>query len=355
MKILMVARRFPPDVQSGTETVFANLYRRACQNHEVRLVAGYSRERSFIPEEALGVDLRGWGRGGRHLRLWQVTRWAIRRFKPDVVLSNSIEAPAVAHSAFIVHDLNFGRARPRLSTRMRELLYRWRRFQLPWVIAPSEATRQGLLDLGYDPTRVEVIHNGVDLAAFQPRERTGGETVRLCYPGRILPGKGQHLAVDAIARLRPEEKGLVHLDIAGAVTDRVYFNQLRVAAHGQPISFHPDVDDIVPFYQRADLVLFPTLMREGFGYTAVEAMACGRPVVFSDQPGIREATGGIGVPVQPRDPLALQAAIRQYLADPKPFDELGRKGRAFVESHYDWERVWDHYEERLMKLALNRH
>ena len=55
----MAARRFPPDVYSGTETVFGALYDCARARHEVRLVAGWSGARERIPAEAVGVRLRG--------------------------------------------------------------------------------------------------------------------------------------------------------------------------------------------------------------------------------------------------------------------------------------------------------
>ena len=61
---------------------------------------------------------------------------------------------------------------------------------------------------------------------------------------------------------------------------------VRCAGGGRRGSFFlsvTDVEDIVPWYQGADVVLFPTLMEEGFGFTAVEGMACGKPVIYYDQ------------------------------------------------------------------------
>ena len=57
MRILMVARRYPPDVRSGTETVFENLYAQARLHHEVRLVVGYKTSFAGFPPEAVAVDL----------------------------------------------------------------------------------------------------------------------------------------------------------------------------------------------------------------------------------------------------------------------------------------------------------
>src|SRR5687768_18147126 len=84
--------------------------------------------------------------------------------------------------------------------------------------------------------------------------------VRFVYPARILPGKGQHAAIDALGRMRPDQRYRAHLTLVGAVADRIYADQLRIQAYNQPVTFAYDVPDIVPYYQDAEVVLFPTLM-----------------------------------------------------------------------------------------------
>jgi glycosyltransferase involved in cell wall biosynthesis len=358
MRVLMVARRYPPDVRSGTETVFENLYLQGRERHEVRLVVGYIRDRALVPAEALGVDLRSQGKGMSHFAMWRAARSEIRRFRPDVILANSIEAPrGGVPTVCIVHDLNFGEASRSRGSILKEAFYRARSLGLARVVTPSRATREALLRIGVPDARVRVVHNGVDVERFRPASGPphDGEPgrVELAYPGRILPGKGQHIAIDAVARLQPAEKARVHLRITGAIADPVYYDQLRIQAFKQPVSFHPDVDDIVPFYQRADLVLFPTLMREGFGFTAIEAMACGRPAAWSEQPAIREATGGLGWAVPPDDAAALRDVIRALLADPERFRAVGEEGRRFVTERYAWPRVWEQYE-KVLEEAVGR-
>jgi glycosyltransferase involved in cell wall biosynthesis len=351
VKILMAARRFPPDTWSGSETVFENLYEQARRRHEVRLVVGYSRERGLVPAEAVATSLKGLPGPLAWARMALSIQQEVRRFKPDVVLSNSIEVPpSGAPSVCIVHDLNFGGSELS-SRRMRERFYAAQARRLSAVVVVSAATARAMVAIGAPEERLRVIHNGVNLHRFHPVPQPASEVLRLIYPSRILPGKAQHLAIDAVARLRGEYKRRVRLTIAGAVVDRVYLDQLRVQAWQQPVDFALDVPDMATVIQQHDAALYPTLMEEGFGYSAVEAMATGLPVIWSEQPAIREATGGVGMPIIPGDVEGLRKAIAELVDDPARRRALGEAGRAHVEAHCSWERVWASYEAVLRSVA----
>lgn len=342
MRILMAARRWPPDVRSGTETVFENLWREArAAGHDVRLVVGFKTSPAGFPADAVAVDLRGRG-PMPYFAMERAVVAEARRFRPDVVLSNSIEirVPGV-RNVVIVHDLNFGAAGERTAShRARELLYRAQGRTGAHIVTVSEATARRLGAIGLSST---VIHNGVDIHRFTPHDRVSDGLVKFVYPSRILPGKGQHVALDAFGRLRPDQRKGWELTLVGASADRIYADQLKVQAYNLPVHIDLDVPDIAPWYQDADVVLFPTRMEEGFGFTAVEGMACGKPVVWSEQPAIREATGGIGIAVPMDDADALKRAMLELGNDRALRQRLGREGRAFVE-RYAWGAVWKKYE-----------
>ena len=351
MKLLMVARRVPPDVRSGTETVFQSLYERAQGRHEVRLVVGFRRDRALVPAEAVAVDLRGLDSAAAWGRMWWAARREARRFKPDACLANSIEAPAIgAPTVCIVHDLNFGVASRSVGVRAREVFYALKSRALAQVVAVSDATRDHLISVGVPAKKITVISNGVDLERFKPFTRPDDGLVRFVYAGRMLPSKGQHLALDALARLPASLKARARLTLVGAADDPIFVDQLKLQAWGQPVELLTDVADIAPYVQQADVALFPTLMREGFGYTAIEAMACGKPVIWSDQPAIREATAGIGLPVPQGDVEAMRAAMRRLMEDPALAASIGAEGRRLVEARYDWAAVWARYEALLLSL-----
>lgn len=363
MRILMTARRWAPDVRSGTETVFENLWMEAKRaGHDVRLVVGYRNSPAGFPPEAVAVDLRGGGVSA-YATMERAAVAEARRFRPDVVLSNSIEVRVPGlRNVIIVHDLNFGQsfgqsfggsfglnfgaARSNsLAHRARELVYRAQGLSGATIVAVSEATAQRLAAIGLKSV---VIGNGVDVQRFHARDAVSDGTIRFVYPSRMLPGKGQHLALDAFGRLRPDQRKGWELVLVGASADPDYVGQLRVQAlagtlNASSVSIVTDVPDMVPWYQRADVVLFPTRMEEGFGFTAVEGMACGKPVIWSEQPAIREATGGIGVPVAVDDVEGLKQAMWRLGTHPEERARLGSAGRAYVE-RYAWPAVWRRYE-----------
>lgn len=352
----MTSRRFPPDVHSGTETVFRSLYREARERHEVRLVVGWQSSRDRIPPEAVGVRLRGMSNPKQWFRMAKAIRAEVQRWKPDVVLSNNLELPPTGVPAVcVVHDLNFGE-NPTERTRttgvsewIRRAGYGAGSRMFESIVTATHASADAIGALGVDRSRITVIRNGVDAPAPAGpiRDREPGH-VTFVYPSRIMPSKGQHLAIDAIARLPGVYKRRAKLIIAGASVDGVYLDQLRVQAYNQPVHFQPDVLDMISLIQSSDAVLFPTMMPEGFGQVAVEAMACGKPVIWSNQPAIREATGGIGIPVVEGDVDSLRAAMRQLMDNPDQVHALGRAGLAFIASQPDWGGVWAQYERVLV-------
>lgn len=350
MKLLLVARRFPPDVQSGTETVFARLHAEAlAAGHEVRLLVGYRRSPEGFPAGTEAVALRGGARDWATMAL--AADRAARAFSPDVVLSNSIEVrvrgvPTVT----IVHDLNFGAAGEGLGAGARRLFYRAQASGLARVVAVSEVTRRALLGLGVPAERVVTVPNGVDLQRFRPAPRPEDGEVHFVQVSRILPGKGQHCSLDAFGRMRPDQRRAMRLALVGTVADSTYAEQLRVQAWNLPATLHTDVPDVVPYYQAADIALFPTRMPEGFGYAAVEAMACGLPVIGFDDPAVVEATGGHAIVVPRDDVVALRGEMLRLAADRELRRSLGERGRAFVQ-RYRWADTWRAYEGVLRAAA----
>jgi len=194
--------------------------------------------------------------------------------------------------------------------------------------------------------RPTVVPNGVDVSQFAPA--TAGEiaTARRLYglPDRYIltvgahrPHKNHELLVRALAAL-PADVSLV---IVGGPDPRFYVPLPELIAElGLAARVHlvQDVADrwLPAVYSAASVFAMPSLA-EGFGIPAVEAMACGVPVIASDIPPLAEVTGGAAVLVAPRDLPGWISVLRTVLADQALADHLSRGGTAAARS-VSWRR-----------------
>lgn len=350
MKLLMCSPRLPPDEWSGAGRAFLDLVRHARPHMEVRLVSGWHNERSMVPAEAVAVALGGVSPTAARWRFGRAVHAEVRRFRPDIVVSRTLSLPPLpCPFVDVVQQIVRVVPRPRDNIRRRAFAAAARRAAA--VVVPDAATARHLSTAGLPEGKLRVIPVGVDTGEFKPAavERTDPR-LHIVVTGRILPEKGQHLALDAVARLPAREKRQVRLTIAGSVGDPVYLDQLRVQAWSQPVDFVLDPVRIAPILQSADVAVVPSIVEAGFSTSVVEAMACGLPVVWFDQPAVREATGGRGVVVPADDVTALRKALRELIADPARRERLGADGRRYVMGAMSWERTWSQWSRLLHGL-----
>jgi glycosyltransferase involved in cell wall biosynthesis len=352
VKILMVASSLPPDRWSGAGRALRDLWGQARRHHEVRLVTGWWRDRAALPPDLTAVAMTG-PAGPRSQAALAAAVWSeARRFRPELVLSGSVVLPPLSAPVVLAtHDLRLPRGGAAAALRARAFGALARRARA--VVTTSVGSAADLTALGLPSSLVRVVPGAVDLDHFHPVGRAAdpARPLSVLCAGRVMPAKGQHLAIDAVARLDRERKGRVRLTIAGAVVDPVYLDQLRVQAWGQPVDFVLDPPLLAPHLQAADIVLLPSIAESGFCTTAVEAMACGAPVIWSDRPATREAVGGVGQAFPPGDVDALRAALRRWIDAPDERAAAARLGHAHAVGNNGWDSVWPRWEEVLAAAA----
>ena len=152
------------------------------------------------------------------------------------------------------------------------------------VIVTSEATRRFLLSRGVDPSRIHMIHQGIDTARFAPGTRRTDGPLRIGFSGRLERRKGLSFiwkvldGLDGRADIRVTLKGAIH----PAARDEVEMGLARFSrwvSHAPP-GQHSEMPE---FYRSIDVLLQPSHF-ENFGLAYVEAMASG-VVVFAGQEG----------------------------------------------------------------------
>ncbi len=220
-------------------------------------------------------------------------------------------------------------------------------------IAVSEYYRDFMTQyLGIRRERIHVVPLGITLDGHQPAPARTTPPYTIGYFGRIAPEKGLHVLVEAYQRLRTQAgTPPTRLLAAGYLLDehRPYLASIeqRVRDWGFASEFRyagaPDRAGKIALLQQMDVFSMPAVYAEPKGFTLIEAMANGVPIVqprhgaFTE---IVERTGG-GVLVPPGDIEALAAALRSLLIDRGQARALGEAGARGVRQHYAIDHMAD--------------
>lgn len=243
----------------------------------------------------------------------------------------------------VVHDLiplAFPRDYPRQQLYFRRLVLAVLR-ESRAVIAVSEATRREVIAAyGLSPERVRAIPNGYDLTKFGPigPATDAGGVPYILYVGNLLPHKNLPRLLEAVARVARQSPA--RLVIAGGGTSGRIGELRRLADRvGARLELMPYVAQqaLPALYRGARLVAMPSLA-EGFGLPALEAMACGTPVVVGNTSAMPEVVGDAGLLVDPEDTGAIADAILRLLTQDPLRKELIARGLARA-TEFSWERT----------------
>jgi len=189
-----------------------------------------------------------------------------------------------------------------------------------------------------------VIENGVAVPRSVPH-RSRPVPLRIGSVGRLVELKGQHLVLDAIAALRPDQRARVevHLFGDGPERDRLA-DHARAALRDVAVVFHGMVLDRERIYAAVD-VLAVGSRTEGQSMAIMEAMARGVPAIATNVGGNAQLVrdGETGVLVPPGDPTAIRDAIARLLADPDLVIRLGRASHSLIGANHSIDAVAARY------------
>lgn len=244
-------------------------------------------------------------------------------------------------------DVNLARRIPPLAWWSRSVLERADR-----LAAVSHAMRQGLLQLGVAPDRVQFLPLGVSVSPDRPpdvmphswRAFRDAPGLRVLFAGGLSPRKSPGTLLRAVQRLQRDG----HAVAAAFIGDGPLRPALERDAAGLDavwIAGDRPPDEVTTWIRACDVLVLPSLA-EGRGLVLVEAMACGRAVVASDIPGPDELVhdGRTGLRFPAGDALALADRLARFIRDPGLAPALGAGGRRLVEA-----------EGLLMEDSLDRH
>lgn len=233
----------------------------------------------------------------------------------------------------------------------------------------SRVLQEEALAFGIPAARVHLLPNAIDMRRFSPaaaadraeRRRELGlapNDVACVYVGRLSREKGVIELVNAWNRLQPVRAALLLAgpDMPGSPWDAGPAARAFVAEHGltHSVRFLGPTTDVAAVLQIADVAVQPSHF-EALGLSAIEALACGVPVVASDVGGlpdfVRDGENGRLVPVQDVD--ALVSALHELIADRDLRTRLAASARASV-AEYDEQVVFARMRRLLDDLAAGR-
>jgi D-inositol-3-phosphate glycosyltransferase len=241
------------------------------------------------------------------------------------------------------------------------------------VVAPTPMEKAHLIwVLGIAPEKIRVIPCGVDTELFRPidpqeaRSHLGlGPGRFILFVGRLTPVKGLDTLIRAFRILLDQKwsnRRDVRLLVVGGEQEYPHLNsiELRDLAESlgivnRTIFLGPQQQSLLPlFYASAEMCVLPS-RHESFGMVALEAMACGKPVVASNVGGLAFSVvnNETGVLVPEGDPVALAMSLSYLLDHPELTRELGRKA-AQRALNFRWSIIADRILDLYCELIPSR-
>jgi glycosyltransferase involved in cell wall biosynthesis len=241
------------------------------------------------------------------------------------------------------------------------------RYAVDHVVANSHASAASLVALtGCKPESVPVVHNGVDLDEFSHMGDldTGALRRRLGLPehvylaglfGRLAPWKGQHIALEALARL-PD----LHLVLVGSALfgEQAYVESLRQQAARlgveDRLTFAGFRDDMPAWMKAVDVILHTSTEPEPFGRVIIEGMAAGRPVIAASAGGVTEIVRHRknGWLVAPGKVEALAEAIETLQAAPELAQRIADQALIDVGQYFSVEAYLEQMKRTIGKVVV---
>lgn len=280
----------------------------------------------------------------------------LRRYSVDLFHSPHFLLPFYSPCPTVVtiHDVIYLACRGDLPTRLGRLYYRVMMAAAvrlaKHIITDSEYSKQDIIrHLKVDAAKIEVIYPGVDRQFLGPRDSSSLPAIR-----RKHGIDGEYILYGGIYKPRKNHAGLLRafrefltlggdadLVIAGPMTDgqmslRRLADELHIS-HRLKLTGFVDDQELRMLYSGARVYACPSLY-EGFGFTILEAMACGTPVVCSAETSLPEVAGAAAVYSDARNPKDFGEALYRVFTDNGVREQLSERGLENVK-RFSWKRA----------------
>lgn len=233
------------------------------------------------------------------------------------------------------------------------------------IVAVSEDVKEDIMRYDrIDPSKIEVIPNGIDVERFNPEKNTTDirkefsleeDDIVIGFIGRIVPAKGLEYLLNALPYLKEEFKN-IKLFIVGegslveelkerAKKNNVFDNILFIGRRR----------DIPEILASINIFVMPSIA-EGFPNALLEAMAMGKPIVTTEVGGIPEIVknGFNGLLVPPRDTVSLSKAIKELISNDQLAAKLGQAARDLVHDNLSIKAIAQKWQSLYLSILKEK-
>ena len=233
-----------------------------------------------------------------------------------------------------------------------------------YCLANCKFFRQRVIDIGWPANKIAVHFSGLDLSKFDLhlRHLEPGDSVHIATTGRLVEKKGIEYAIRAIAKVAKQYPNLTYSIIGdGPLHNHLtaVIKELQAESYIHLLGWKNEAE-IIQILDQCHLFIAPSVTASDGNQDAPinvlkEAMAMGLPVISTNHGGIPELVedGISGYLVPERDVDSLVDKLNALLTHPEQWPAMGQAGRAFVEHHYDLNRLNDLLVQRYKALLSN--
>jgi glycosyltransferase involved in cell wall biosynthesis len=208
-----------------------------------------------------------------------------------------------------------------------------------YILTLSNFAKESVLEAGLKADKVYVVNLGVNLNNFSPKLHYANVgKLRFLYVGTMTHRKGLELLLRTWSKINLAD---IELVLIGPMADA----EDVLKQYSGIYTYHPFLhhEALAEEYRRADVFVFPS-NHDSWAQTVIEALACGTPVITTENTGAKDAVlqgGGLVIPAGDED--ALKKSILYFYNNREQIEIMGRKGRQIAEQY-----TWENYHQQVI-------
>jgi glycosyltransferase involved in cell wall biosynthesis len=207
-----------------------------------------------------------------------------------------------------------------------------------FILVPSQYVFDSFVKMGINEHKLFIVPYGVDLGVFQQIPKID-KTFRVLYVGRVSLAKGVHYLLEAYRQLELKNAELLLIGQIEEVFKPILKKYAGIFKHISNVSNK----ELYKFYSNSSVFVLPSLS-DSFGLVSLEAMACGLPIIVTENCGAVTRDGKDGFVIPIRDVKALKEKILTLYENEDLRQQMGNSAKEYIKNF-----TWEHYGQKVVQ------